>query len=76
MKKNAWKNLPTRSRKKCREMIFALKRKKVWIVRCPKRATWQYGGLSYGHRCDEHKKFIENMVVEGVKAVTKLLRSR
>ena len=57
-------------------MIFDLKKKTVLIVRCPKRATWRYGKIPYSHRCDGHKEFIEKMVIEGVKAVTKLLRSR
>ncbi len=74
--KAKWVKLPSRSRVKCREMVCDLKRKTVYIVRCPKRATWKYGKIVYSPRCDEHKEFIEKMVVEGMKAVTKLLQSR
>jgi hypothetical protein len=69
-----WQKLPTKSRTKCREMIFAIKRKKVYIVRCPKRATWGYKKLAYGHRCDEHKDQVEKLAKSAADAVGKLLK--
>lgn len=69
-----WKKLPTSSRQKCRELIFALKRKKVFIVRCPKRATWTYGKQPYAKRCDDHKVQVEKLAKAAAEAVAKVLK--
>ncbi len=69
-----WVRLPTRSRVKCREMVFEMKRKHLWIVRCKKRATWNYGKLFYGHRCDEHKEHNEKLAKAAAETMEKVLK--